>query len=156
MDFEVEDSLAESLFGAFSVLVSVFIELLFVESASLFFSLALVVVLVLFDDGLAALSEAGLFIVDAGEVATLGEALAAGVIADIAGDIVGDGFTLALAAGVALAATEAVAAGVMVAAGVALAFVEALVLLVVVGTVVVVPVVPVVEVTPTLKLGVTP
>lgn len=155
MDFEVEDSLAESLFGAFSVLVSVFIELLFVESASLFFSLALVL------EDLVVLSMAGLFAAEsiAGLLAVVDDFIEGDAV--VAGTGVGDGFvlTLALAEGVIVAATDAVAAGVMVAptlavaAGVALAFVEALVLLVVVAPVVVVPLV---EVTPTVKLGVTP
>jgi len=124
-------SVAVSLLGAaVSVFASDFLELLFV----------------LFDDGLVALSAAGL-LVEAGLFVV--EALVVGAA---------DAFAVALAAGVMVAATDG--AGVMVAAGagVALAFVEGAVFVVVVAPVVVVPVVvvPLVEVTPTLKLGVTP
>lgn len=129
-------SVAVSLFGAVSVFASDFFELLFV----------------LFDDGLVALSAAGLFVVEAGLFVV--EALLAGVAV---------AFAVALVDGVIVAATDAVAAGVIVAAaladaaGLALALVEAALFVVVVAPVVVVPVVvPVVEVTPTLKLGVTP
>ena len=151
MDFELGDSLVllsveDSLVGDFSVLASVFFVLLFVESALLFFSL------VLFEDGLVALSAAGLFAVVDDLIEGDGESAGIGV---------GEGF--ALTDGVMVAAADA--AGVMVAptlavaAGVALAFVEAVTPVVVpaVVPVVVVPVVvPDVEVTPTLKLGVTP
>ena len=152
--FELGDSLvlsvADSLFGDFSVLASDFFELLFF-SVALLFSAALLVELVLFDDGLVALSAAGLFVVAAGLLVVDDDfAEAEGLVAGI-----GLGFTLALAAGVMVAPTDAVAAGVMVAptlaAGVALALVEAAVFVVVP-----VVVVPLVEVTPTLKLGVTP
>jgi hypothetical protein len=157
LDFELGDSLvfsvADSLLGDFSVLASGFFVLLFVESALLlvdsgllFFSLVLV--LVLFEDGLVALSAAGL-LVDAGDFVS-------GTEADGAGETVSEGF--ALVVGVMVAAADAVAAGVMVApalavaAGGALAFVDAVTPVVVVPVVVV----PEVEVTPTLKLGVTP
>lgn len=121
--FELEEllelSVEDSLFGDFSVVASVFFELL----------------LLLVDSGLLAASEAGLLVVLA-----LGDAV-------VAGTGVGDIFllTVALAAGVELAAADAVAAGVMVAAtlavaaGVALALVEPAVVEVV--PVVVVPVV---------------
>ena len=149
--FGVDDSLlsvAVSLFGAFSVLASEafsdFFVLLF--SALLFFSLE---VLLLFDDGLVALSSAELFVLV--ELFVL------------AGDLVGpvaegSGLGVELADGVMVAAADAEAAGVMVAptvaAGVALAFVDAA--LVEVVPVVVPVVVPLVDVTPTLKDGVTP
>jgi len=148
LDDSGELSAEDSLFGDFSVLASVLFVLLFgVDSALLFFSLALVLFSVV------ALSAAGLFVVFDDFVE--GDAV-------VAGTGVGDGFalTLALAAGVIVAATDAVAAGVMVApavaAGVALALVEAALLVVVPVVVVPVVVVPLVEVTPTLKLGVTP
>jgi len=139
-------SVEDSLLGDFSVLASVFFVLLF-------FSLVLVLVLglfsvVLFEDGLVALSAAGLF--DVAGLFVVGGAV-------IAGATVGDGLAAALADGVMVAAADADAAGVIVAptlavaAGVALAFVEAVVPVVVVPVVV-----PDVEVTPTLKLGVTP
>jgi hypothetical protein len=142
--FGVDDSVlsvADSLLGAFSVLISEafsdFFVLLF--SALLFLSLELLVV---FDDGLVALS-AELFVL-------------AGDFVDAVAE--GSGLVVALADGVIVAATDAEAAGVMVAptvaAGVALAFVVAAVVEVV--PVVVPVVVPLVEVTPTLKLGVTP
>lgn len=140
-------SVAVSLLGAFSVFASAalsdFFVLLF--SALLFFSLEL---LVLFDDGLVALS-AELFVVV--ELFVLA--------GDFVGDVAeGSGLVVALADGVIVAATDAEAAGVMVAptvaAGLALAFVVAAVVEVV--PVVVPVVVPLVEVTPTLKLGVTP
>lgn len=140
--FELGDSLvlsvADSLFGDFSVAASDFFELLF-------FSLEL---LVLFEDGLVAFSAAGLLVV-AGDFVVAGD--------EFTGDKDGDGFTVALVAGVMVAPTDADAAGVIVAptlaAGVALALVDPAVFVVVVAPVVVVPVV---EVTPTLKLGVTP
>ena len=154
--FELGDSVvlsvADSLLGDFSVLASDFFELLFF-SVVLLFSAALLVELVLFDEGLVALSAAGLLVAGLFVVVddfVEAEGLTAGT---------GLGFTLALAAGVMVAPTDAVAAGVIVAptlaAGVALALVEAAVLVV---PVVVAPVVvvPLVEVTPTLKLGVTP
>lgn len=137
---ELSVVVVDSLLGAFSVAASVFFVLLFFS-------------VVLFEDGLVALS-AGVLVVDD---------FADGVIGGT-----GDGFalTLALADGVVLADTAGVAEadGVMVAPtlavapGVALAFVEALVFVVVAPLVVpvVTPVVPEVEVTPTLKLGVTP
>jgi hypothetical protein len=144
--FGVDDSVlsvAVSLLGAFSVVASAAFSERFVL---LFFSLEL---LVLFEDGLVALSSVGLFVlvevfVDAGDFA--------GAVDE------GSGLVVALADGVMVAATDADAAGVMVAptvaAGVALALVEAALVLVV--PVVVPVVVPLVEVTPTLKLGVTP
>jgi hypothetical protein len=143
--FGVDDSLlsvADSLLGAFSVFASVAFSDFFVL---LFFSLEL---LVLFDDGLVALSAAGLF-VEAGLFVVAGDFV--GAVAEATG------LVLALAAGVMVEAADAEAAGVMVAptvaAGVALAFVDAALVVVVP---VVVAVVPLVEVTPTLKLGVTP
>jgi hypothetical protein len=165
LDESVELSVEASLLGAFSVLASVFFVVLLVESASafvesalLFFSLVLFLslVLVLFEDGLVALSDAGLFV-------------AAGLFvvddlvegdADDGGLALGTDFAVALAdaAGAVVGATDAEAAGVMVAptlavaAGVALASVEPVTFVVVP----VVAVVPVVDVTPTLKLGVTP
>lgn len=150
LDESVELSSEDSLFGDFSVFASVFLVLLFeVDSALLFFSLVLVLVVF----GLVAVSAAGLLLVAGLFVDFVeGDAVVAGT-----GVGVGLVLTLALAEGVMVAATEAVAAGVMVAptlavaAGVALAFVEAEVLVVVP-----VEVVPVVAVTPTLKLGVTP
>jgi hypothetical protein len=145
--FGVDDSLlsvADSLLGALSVFASEAFSDLFVL---LFFSLAL---LVLFDDGLVALSAAELF-VEAGLLVVAGDFVVAG--ANVAE---GSGLVVALADGVMVAATDA--AGVMVAptvaAGEALAFVEAA--LVEVVPVVTPVVVPLVEVTPTLKLGVTP
>lgn len=146
--FELGDSLvlsvADSLLGDFSVFASALSDFFVL----LFFSLE---VLVLFDDGLVALSAAELFVV-AGLFAVVGDFVVVG--ANVAEGI---GLMLALAEGVMVAATDAEAAGVMVAptvaAGVALAFVEAALVVVVP---VVVPVVPLVEVTPTLKLGVTP
>jgi hypothetical protein len=137
--FELGDSLsvADSVFGDFSVFASDFSDfLVLLFSALLFFSLE---VLVLFDDGLVALSEAGLFVVP-GLFVVEGDFVVAG--AAVAETI---GFVVALVAGVMVAATDAVAAGVIVAptlavaAGVALALVEAA--LVVVVPVVVVPVV---------------
>jgi hypothetical protein len=136
-------SVAVSLLGAASVFGADFLELLF-------FSLELL--LVLFDDGLVALSSA------AGLVFFSADGLL--VVFDDLVDAVGEAFVL----GVAVAATLAVAAGVIVAptlaagAGVAVALVEAALFVVVVAPVVVVPVVvvPLVEVTPALKLGVTP
>lgn len=158
--FEVEDSVefSDSLFGDFSVFASVFFVRLeesafvLVESALLFFSV------VLFIDGLVALSAAGLFVVVddlvEGDAVVAGTGLGVGFVLTVA---LADGVMVAEADGVMVAAADAVAAGVMVAptlavgAGVALAFVEAV-------TPVVVPVVvvPDVEVTPMLKLGVTP
>jgi hypothetical protein len=145
LDFELGDALvlsvADSLVGDFSVLASDFFVLLFFS-------------LVVFEEGLVALSAAGLLLV-AGLFVVAGDF----VVAAAVDATLGDGFTLALADGVVVAATDALgdAAGVIVAptlavaAGVALALVEAF-------TPVVVPVVvvPDVEVTPTLKLGVTP
>jgi hypothetical protein len=134
-------SVAVSLLGAASVFAADFLELLF-------FSLELL--LVLFEDGLVALSAAGLVVFSADGL----------LVFDDFVDAVGEGFVL----GVAVAATDAVAAGVIVAAalavvaGVGLAFVEPALLVVVFAPVVVVPVVvlPLVVVTPALKLGVTP
>lgn len=150
LDFELGDSLLlsveESLLGDFSVLASDFLVLVFVESALLLVESALLFFsLVFFEDGLVALSESGFF--EAGDL-----------VVEAFVDVVGEGFTVALADGVMDAETDAagVAAGVMVAptlaAGVALAFVDAF------TPVVVVPVVvaPEVEVTPTLKVGVMP
>lgn len=149
MVLELGDSLvlsaADSLLGDFSVFASDLFELLLVDSALLFSALLFFSLeVLLFDDGLVALSAAGLLVA---ELFLEGE---------FAGDEEGEAF----AAGVMVAPTEAVAAGVIVAlvagvtvaAGVAAAFVEAGVLVVVVPVVVV----PLVEVTPTLKLGVTP
>ena len=107
----------------------------------------------LFDDGLVALSAAGLFVV-AGDF----------VVDDLDegdGVVAGLGFTVEDAAGVVVAATDAVAAGVIVAAavaaGVALALVEADVLVVVVlGAVVVVVPVVVEALTPKVDGTVTP
>lgn len=156
-DFALGDSLAllsvaDSLFGDFSVVACVFFVLLFFSLVLGLFSL------VLFEDGLVSLSAAGLLL-EAGLFVVVDDLVeSAGVVGGIT---VSDGFvTLALADGVMVAAADA--AGVMVAptlavaAGVALAFVEALVLVVVAPVVVVPVVVPDVEVTPTLKLGVTP
>jgi hypothetical protein len=141
-------SVAVSVLGAASVFGADFLELLF-------FSLELL--LVLFEDGLVALSAAGLVVFSAAGLLVVFDALV---------DALGEAFVL----GVAVAATDAVAAGVIVAptlaevAGVGLALVDAALFVVVVapvvvlGAVVVVPVVvvPLVEVTPALKLGVTP
>jgi hypothetical protein len=144
--FKLGDSLvlsvADSLLGDFSVFASAFSDFLVL----LFFSLD---ALVLFDDGLVALSAAGLFVA-AGLLVVDGDFVGANVPEGI-------GLVLALADGVMVAAADAEAAGVMVAptvaAGVALALVEAAL----VGVVpVVVAVVPLVAVTPTLKLGLTP
>ena len=147
--FEVGDSLVvsvDSLAADFSVFAEDFFELLFSE---LLFSELLVF-------GLVALSAAGLLEVDGLLVlVALGD-----FVVGAAGDSeeAGDGFTLALVAGVVVAAAEgdAAVAGVIVAAGLALAFVEAAVLDVVpvvpVVPVVVVPVVPVVVVALTPKV----
>ncbi len=109
----------------------------------------------LFDEGLVALSAAGLFAV-AGDFVVDALAEADGLVAGA-----GLGFTVEDAAGVAVAATDAVAAGVIVAAavaaGVALALVEAEVLVVVVlGAVVVVVPVVVEALTPKVAGTVTP
>lgn len=144
--FELGDSLVvasvlvDSLAGAFSVFVSLFFVLLF-------------------DDGLVALSAAGLLVVVEDLLVddlVEGDGLIAGT---------GLGFTVEVAAGVVVAATEAVGAGVLVAAAVeagdALALVEAEVLVVVLGAVVVVvpvvtPVVLVLALTPNVDGTVTP
>jgi hypothetical protein len=153
LEDSVEVSVEVSLLGAFSVLVSVFLVVLLLESEGATSVFVDSEVVFFFGAGLVALSADGLLLVGLFVVVdelTVGDAV-------VAGTGVGDGFglTLALAEGVIVAATDAVAAGVMVApavaAGVALAFVEAE-LLVVVPVVVV----PVVAVTPTVKLGVTP
>ena len=150
--FEVGDSLVvsvDSLAADLSVFAEDFFELLFSEL--LLFSVLLVF-------GLVALSAAGLLEVDG-----LLVLVAPGDLVVVAGagdrEEAGDGFTLALVAGVMVAAAEGDAAvvGVIVAAGLALAFVEAAVLDVVpvvpvVVPVVVVPVVPVVVVALTPKV----
>ncbi|MEN3371263.1 MAG: hypothetical protein V7609_3406 [Verrucomicrobiota bacterium] len=147
-------SVADSLFGDFSVLASVFFVVLLVESALLFFSL---LVEVSVDGLLVVFSAAGLFVVAGTEALVEGFAVEVGGWTGAVAAGEATGFAVAVtpgvmvAAGVALAATLAVAAGV--ALGAAVAFVDALVLVVVVGAVVVVPVV---FVTPMLKLGVTP
>jgi hypothetical protein len=148
-DLDLGDSLvfsvAESLFGAFSVLASVFFVVLLVGSSVLFFSFVLVV----FGEVLVEDSDAGLLVVDGGADVTgvaagvaFGAMLLAGVPVGAAEEV---------AAGVALAATLALGAADAVAPGAAVALVDAAVVLVVP-----VVVVPEVEVTPTLKLGVTP
>jgi hypothetical protein len=159
--FEVEDSVelsvADSLFGDFSLFASVFLVLLLVESAPLFLS-------VLFEE-LVDVSVVELLVLDGLLVVAGTEALVEGFVVEVggwtgavaAGEATGfavavtPGVMVAAVLGVALAATLAVAAGV--ALGAAVAFVDALVFVVVVAPVVVVPVV---FVTPMLKLGVTP
>jgi len=133
-------SVAESLFGDFSLLASDFFVLLFVESALLFFS---ALVPGLFDEGLVALSaaELGLFAVEGFEAGALAEGLAG----EAAAVDNGVGFGVMMAPAVPL-----VAAAVAEVAGDALAFVDALELVVVVAPLVLV------LVTPMLKLGVTP
>jgi hypothetical protein len=144
-------SVAESLFGDFSVLASDFFELLLVASLwvdSVFVDSsvavsALLFFFVLFDEGLVALSDAGLLAVEGFEA----ESLAAGFEGeDVAGLIgVGFGVTMAAAVPLGLGAAETAVAAV----GAAVALVDAL------AFVVVAPLV-LVFVTPTLKLGVTP
>jgi hypothetical protein len=123
--FELGDSLVgsvvvDSLAAAGSVVASDFCDFL------------LLLFVLLFDDGLVAVSAAGLFVV-AGDLVVddldEGDAVVAGAALD---------FTVGLAAGVVVAATDAVAAGVIVPAGLALALVEAEVFVVVLGAVVVV------------------
>jgi hypothetical protein len=155
--FEVEDSVevsVESLFGAFSVLASVFFVVLLVESAGAV-SVFVDSEVVFFFVGLVALSLVELLVVEetdgfAVDVGGWTAGVAAGVATGLAVAVTA-GVIVAAVAGVAVAATVALAAGVALGA---VAFVEALVLVLVVvaGTVVV----PLVEVTPTLKLGVTP
>jgi hypothetical protein len=156
VDDSVEVSVAGSVFGAFSVLASVFFEVLLVESAgagSVFVDSEVVFFFV----GLVALSLVELFVVEEtdalveGFVVEVGGWTGAVAATDGRGFAVAAGVMVAAVLGVALAATLAVAAGV--ALGAAVAFVDALVLVVVVAPVVVVPVV---FVTPMLKLGVTP
>ncbi|MEY2518789.1 MAG: hypothetical protein QOF24_548 [Verrucomicrobiota bacterium] len=154
--FEVEDSVelsvADSLFGDFSLFASVFLVLLLVESALLFEELVVVsVVELLVLDGL--LVVAGTDALVEGFVVEVGGWTGAVAATEGSGFAVAvtPGVMVAAVLGVALAATLAVAAGV--ALGAAVAFVEALVFVVVVAPVVVVPVV---FVTPMLKLGVTP
>jgi hypothetical protein len=153
-DLDLGDSLvlsvADSLFGAFSVLASVFFVVLLVASSVLFFSFVLV-----FGEELVEASDGALFSA-AGLLVFVGGADVTGVAAGVA-------FGLMLLAGVAVAAAEAVAAGVALAATLALGAADAVapgaaVALVDAAVVLVVPVVvvPDVEVTPTLKLGVTP
>ena len=144
-------SVAESLFGDFSLLASDFFVLLFVESALLFFS---ALVPGLFDEGLVALSaaELGLFAVEGFEAGALAEGLAGEAAAVDNG--VGFGVMMAPAVPLALGAADvagvAVAAALAEVAGDALALVDALELVVVVAPLVLV------LVTPMLKLGVTP
>ena len=158
VDDSVEVSVAESLFGDFSVFASVFLVVLLVESAGAV-SVFVDSEVVFFFVGLVALSLVELFVVEETEALVEGFVVEVGgwTGAVAAGEATGfavavtAGVMVAAVLGVALAATLAVAAGV--ALGAAVAFVDALVFVVVVAPVVVVPVV---FVTPMLKLGVTP
>jgi hypothetical protein len=156
VDDSVELSVADSLFGAFSVFASVFFVVLLAESALLFLSVVVEVLAEVSVDGLlGAFSLVELLVVEetdgfAVDVGGWTAGVAAGVATGLA-VAVAAGVIVAAVAGVAVAATLAVAAGV--ALGAAVAFVDALVFVVVVAPVVVVPLV---LVTPMLKLGVTP
>ena len=147
-------SVAESLFGDFSVLASDFFELLLVASLwvdSVFVdssvaASALLFFFVVFDEGLLALSDAGLLAVLGFET----EALADGFEGEDVAGLIGVGFGVTMAAAVPLGLGAAEAAGVVLVAGAAVALVDALAFVVVV-----VPLV-LLFVTPILKLGVTP
>ena len=145
--------MAESLFGDFSVLASDFFELLLVASLwvdSVFVDSSVaasaLLFFVLFDEGLLALSDAGLLAVLGFET----EALADGFEGEDVAGLIGVGFGVTMAAAVPLGLGAAEAAGVVLVAGAAVALVDALAFVVVV-----VPLV-LLFVTPILKLGVTP